>query len=164
MTVINAAITGFCAGNDLDVNRTVPGVPASQTIAKAWLTLKAKLTDADPGLLQKAILQGAVAGQGQITDVGSAGTAQLLFQLSGTETLALPADTPDPIRHQGEDVGRQTLHDREGHVPLDRASHSSDRVDAIRSRSRDGDRSQVAGRYGRARGLDRRALQETPAP
>lgn len=95
MTAINTAITGFCAGNDLDVNRTVPGVPATQTIIKAWLTLKTKLTDADSAaLLQKVILPGAVAGQGQITDVGASGTAVLLFQLSDLETLALPADTP----------------------------------------------------------------------
>jgi hypothetical protein len=97
MTAINTSITGFCAGNDLDVNRTVPGIPATQTLAKAWLTIKAKVSDADAAaLLQKVILPGAVAGQGQITDVGAGGTAVLLFQLADTETLALPADTPLP--------------------------------------------------------------------
>lgn len=95
MTIQNASIAGICAGNDLDVNRTVPGIPATQTLAKAWLTFKTSVTDADAAaLLQKVITPGAVVGQGQITDVGAGGTAQLLFQLADTETLALPVDTP----------------------------------------------------------------------
>lgn len=96
MTVQNASIAGIVAGNDLDVNRTVPGIPNGQTLAKAWLTFKSNLAAGDPGLLQKLILPGAVAGQGQITDVGGTGTAQLLFQLSKTDTAALPVDTPTP--------------------------------------------------------------------
>jgi hypothetical protein len=97
MTVLNASIAGIVAGNDLDVNRTVPGIPNGQTLTKAWLTLKADLSVADAqALLQKVILPGAVAGQGQITDVGAGGTGQLLFQLADTETLALPVDTPTP--------------------------------------------------------------------
>jgi hypothetical protein len=78
------------AGDDLDVTRTVTNVPTGQTLSKAWLTLKSKLTDADPGLLQKVIVPGAVGGQGQITDTGVSGTGSLLFQLTGGNTLALP--------------------------------------------------------------------------
>lgn len=83
-------ITGIAAGDDLDIVRSVPGVPATQTITKAWLTLKTSVTDADPGLLQKAITSVASGGVGQITDTGAAGTGSLLFQLTGANTLALP--------------------------------------------------------------------------
>lgn len=83
-------ITGFAAGDDLDVTRTVPLVPATQTLTKAWLTLKTNVSDVDPGLLQKVITSGAVAGTGQITDTGVSGTGALLFQLTGANTLALP--------------------------------------------------------------------------
>ena len=90
MSIFNGSIVAVVAGDDLDVKRTVTAVPATQTLTKAWLTLKAKVTDADPGLLQKTILPGAVAGQGQITDTGASGTGQLLFQLTIADTLALP--------------------------------------------------------------------------
>jgi hypothetical protein len=51
------------------------------------------VTDADPGLVQKAITSGAVAGVGQITDTGASGTAVLLFQLTNVNTLALAVGT-----------------------------------------------------------------------
>ena len=86
-------ITGFAAGDDLDITRSVPGVPATQTLTKAWLTLKTNVADVDPGLLQKAITSGAVGGVGQITDTGASGTGTVLFQLTGTNTLALPVGT-----------------------------------------------------------------------
>jgi hypothetical protein len=90
MSIFNGSITAQVAGDDLDVTRTVLNVPATQTLTKAWLTFKTKASDADPGLLQKAITSSAVAGQGQILDTGASGTGQLLFQLSGADTLALP--------------------------------------------------------------------------
>ena len=90
MSIFTGSISAVVAGDDLDVTRTVTAVPATQTFTKAWLTLKALITDADPGLLQKVITSGAVAGQGQITDTGASGTGALLFQLTGANTLALP--------------------------------------------------------------------------
>ena len=90
MSIFIGSISAVVAGDDLDVIRTVTNVPATQTLTKAWLTLKTLLTDVDPGLLQKVITSGAVAGQGQITDTGASGTGSLLFQLTGTNTLALP--------------------------------------------------------------------------
>lgn len=51
-------IKGKIAGDDLRVKVTVTGIPAGQTIAKAWLTLKTKKADADPGVVQKVITTG----------------------------------------------------------------------------------------------------------
>lgn len=93
MSILTGIITGIVAGDDLDVIRSVPGVPATQTLTKAWLTLKTNVGDADPGLLQKAITSSLVSGVGQITDTGALGTGAILFQLTGANTLALPVGT-----------------------------------------------------------------------
>lgn len=92
MSIFNGSIVAMVAGDDLDVKRTVTGVPATQTLAKAWLTFKPQsaLGEPDPGLLQKAITPTSVPGVGQITDTGASGTGSLLFQLTGVDTLALP--------------------------------------------------------------------------
>lgn len=93
MSVLNGSI-GAVAGDDLDITRSVTSVPATQTLTKAWLTFKVDPYSADPGLLQKTITSGAVSGVGQITDTGASGTGALLFQLTGTDTLALPIGMP----------------------------------------------------------------------
>jgi hypothetical protein len=90
MSILNGIISAVVAGDDLDITRTVTGVPATQTLSKAWLTFKSLISDADPGLLQKVITSSLVVGQGQITDTGASGTGALLFQLSGANTLTLP--------------------------------------------------------------------------
>jgi hypothetical protein len=96
MTSFNQSIAGVVAGDDIDVPCTIKGVPAGQTLVEAWLTLKAKVSDADPGLLQKVITPVAVAGVGQITDTGASGTGLLFFQLTQSDTLSLPTATRVP--------------------------------------------------------------------
>jgi hypothetical protein len=96
MSTLNASIGGIVAGDDLDVRRTVTGIPAGQTLAKAWLTFQATPGGADPGLLQKVITTSAVIGVGQITDDGADGTGEVLFQLTGADTLALPVECSTP--------------------------------------------------------------------
>lgn len=90
-------ITGYVAGNDIDVTRTVTSVPAGQTLTLAWMTFKTNVGDVDPGLLQKAITPASVAGTGQITDTGTdtatGRQAVVFFQLTGANTLALPSGT-----------------------------------------------------------------------
>jgi hypothetical protein len=101
MTAFNQAITGFAAGDDLDVTRTVTNIPTGQTLTKAWLTLKVNRFDADlAALLQKAITATSVGGVGQITNTGGSGTGALLFQLTNVDTLALPigVDAPYDIK------------------------------------------------------------------
>lgn len=81
------------AGNDLSVERDVPGVEVTDPIVLAWLTVKTRISDADPGVLQKSITATAVAGVGQIALDGSEdsgnGTASLVFQFTGAQTTSL---------------------------------------------------------------------------
>jgi hypothetical protein len=65
-------------------------VSAADPAVKAWYTLKANLTDADPGALQKAVTTGNVAGTGQITADGSVGgNCTIRFDLTAANTTAL---------------------------------------------------------------------------
>lgn len=82
---LDAKITGFIGGNDITVRRTVTHIPATLTIAKCWLTIKAKDTDADPGLVQKAITD-VLSADGQITDTGADGTGTVVFLLKPADT------------------------------------------------------------------------------
>lgn len=81
------------AGNDLDIQRDVPGVSLSDPIVKAWLTIKVNRSDADPGVLQKIITTTQQVGIGQIAQDGSTGngdgTGSLIFQLTKADTTAL---------------------------------------------------------------------------
>jgi hypothetical protein len=90
---VSTDITGYFAGDDLDIQRDVTGVISSDPLVKAWFTVKVYLTDADPGALQKVITTAQVVGVGQITQDGSVGngdgTASLLFQCTAAETLTL---------------------------------------------------------------------------
>lgn len=81
-------------GATFDVDREVPGVPSSDPVTKAWLTIKNSEFDADPGVIQKVITVSATSS-GQIIQDGSPssgnGTARLLFLLSVTDTATLGA-------------------------------------------------------------------------
>lgn len=67
-------------------------VSAADPLVKAWLTWKANLADADPGILQKAVTASNVAGTGQITDTGATnGLATIRFDIADTDTTALAA-------------------------------------------------------------------------
>ena len=97
MTQFSASISSIVAGDDLDVKRTVTGIPAGQTIAKTWLTFQPAPGGADPGLLQKMITPNLVAGVGHITDDGNGdGIGELLFNLTAADTLALPVEISIP--------------------------------------------------------------------
>jgi hypothetical protein len=97
---IPAAGEDFVAGDDLDVRRTVTGVPAGQTLTKAWLTFKTNRFDTDVNALLQKTITSAPTSSGQITDTGGSGTGVILFQLTNVETLALPIgiDTPYEIK------------------------------------------------------------------
>lgn len=86
-------IKGFCAGDDIEVRRTVKNPPAGQTIVQAWLTIKAKLTDTDDeAALKKIITTANLPGVGQIEAPGAESTV-LRFELTRTDTLLLTPDS-----------------------------------------------------------------------
>jgi hypothetical protein len=67
-------------------------VTASDPLVLAWYTVKANISDADPGVLQKKVTTSNVAGTGQITADGSAaGTATIRFDITSTDTTGLTA-------------------------------------------------------------------------
>jgi len=89
------AITNLVPGDDLDVTRTITGVPATTTLAQAWLYVKRLATDPDnQAVFFKSITSAAVAGVGQITDTGADGTGALLFQIAAADSALLSPQVP----------------------------------------------------------------------
>ena len=89
MSELAIEITGFVAGDDLEIRRTVTDLPAAITLA--WLSLKRYpgLSD-DDAKLQKRITTTAVPGIGHIEDAGGAETDGILrFDLTAADTTAL---------------------------------------------------------------------------
>ena len=68
----------------------IVSVNIGDPLAKAWLTFKQDMSDADPGVLQKVVTTTNSAGVGQITDGGSiTGIATIRFDLTAAESAAL---------------------------------------------------------------------------
>lgn len=90
MTQFNRRIENFVAGDDLEVVRTVTGVPDSTTIDAGWLTVKLVATDPDvSAVFQKSITSVESAAQGHISDTGADGTGEVKFYLANTDTALL---------------------------------------------------------------------------
>lgn len=65
-------------------------LPTGCTLTKAWMTLKVRIADADPGALQKAITTSDVAGTGQIEQDGTDATEGLIrFDVTPTDSQGL---------------------------------------------------------------------------
>lgn len=92
---LNQTITDKVVGDDLRVVRTYADLPSGFTIAKAWMTVKARKIDIDAAALigPKEITTAANA-HGQITDDGTAvdGEIAMYFDLSSAETGSLSAN------------------------------------------------------------------------
>jgi hypothetical protein len=83
----------FMAGDAFPVTRTVTDIPAGRTLTKGYLTIKNAKTDADPGVLQKAVTTTNVPGTGQIIDDGAAdGTGIVRFEVTKENSAALGAN------------------------------------------------------------------------
>lgn len=100
MPTLGDTISGFVQGNDLELDCPVKNIPTGQTLVEAWLTIKIKITDTDPGILQKVINLTDQPGIGQITDDGGGtapggviGVGQLRFDLTPTDTAILVGGT-----------------------------------------------------------------------
>jgi hypothetical protein len=81
-------ITGV-GGDTKIVRRRVKNVDGADVLAKAWLTVKADLGDADPGVVQKTVTGTYSPGNGQIVDTGVDGTGEVYFELSTSDTVAI---------------------------------------------------------------------------
>ena len=95
MPPLKSALTGYVAGNDLQITRIpIANIPPGLTLAKAYFTVKVNATDADPGVLQISITP-TLSSAGQITDIGAGsgslpvGSGSLFFTLTKAQTLAL---------------------------------------------------------------------------
>ena len=87
-------LEGTPAGNDLDIQRDVPGISPTDPVVLAWLTIKERMSDTDLlAALQKQITTTLVGGVGHIAQDGGVssgnGTASLYFQLTKAQTTAL---------------------------------------------------------------------------
>jgi hypothetical protein len=79
-------ITGV-GGDTLKVRRYVKNIDPTDLLTKAWLTVKADLADADPGVVQKSITTTYSPGNGQIVDAGATdGKGEILFELTAQNT------------------------------------------------------------------------------
>ncbi len=87
-----ATIT-FAQGEDKEVPRTVTVTDIlPDTLAKAWLTVKRKLTDSDADAVIQKIITPTLGSDGQIDVVGAADAdGHLFFLLTATDTRTLAA-------------------------------------------------------------------------
>lgn len=83
---------GMVRGDQFSIPRKVTGLSYGVTVTAALLTIKAALTNPDPGVIQKSITSSNVPGTGQVEDTGASGIASLRFDLITTDTLAVTAD------------------------------------------------------------------------
>jgi len=91
MPAYNTTISGFVAGDDLDVVRVISNIPSGQYVSKAWFTVKKRYFDTDAqAIFQKIITASSVANQGVISDDGASDTvAGVLFVLGASDTVLL---------------------------------------------------------------------------
>ena len=89
MSDLTVEITGFVAGDDLEIRRTVTDLP--EAIATAWLTVKLHHGQEDgEARLQKRITTTNVPGTGWIVEAGGLGAdGDLRFDLTPDDTMAL---------------------------------------------------------------------------
>jgi len=89
MPTLDATISGYVVGDNLEIRRTITTPP--QAIATAWLTLKTHAGQSDANApLQKVITTDDVAGTGQIEEAGGPSTdGELRFDLTAADTAAL---------------------------------------------------------------------------
>lgn len=95
MPLFDDLLTGFMPGNDLSATRPIDGIPDGDSLAEAWLAVKAdpkRDTDAE-ALIFKHITPTNVPGVGQITDTGAGDEeAAVRFDFSASETLLIKPD------------------------------------------------------------------------
>lgn len=94
MTKIGVEVKNIVIGDAKRIKRTYTGLPAGSTIAKAYLTVKARTTDADADALFQKSITASAAASGQITTAATtSGQVVFYFDLSEANTLAASVKT-----------------------------------------------------------------------
>ena len=83
---------GFVRGDAFAIKRTITRIPAGVTISEAWLTVKSDYATVDASATFQKIITSSATASGQITDIGSDGMGEVVFEISATNTLAMSAD------------------------------------------------------------------------
>lgn len=86
MPTYSGEINNFVVGDDLDIERTISNIPTSQTITKAWLTVKE--TELGTAVLTKEVTSVATSS-GVISDTGADTVGVVTFTLTAAETATL---------------------------------------------------------------------------
>lgn len=94
MPTLNSRIADIVVGDDFSIRRTIDRTlsefEAGTTITKAWLTVKAEVSDVDPGLFQKEVTTSDVPGTGQVEDDGTGDVDMIVrFDLVPADTTAI---------------------------------------------------------------------------
>ena len=91
MSDLSVAISGFVAGDNLEIRRTITGL--TDAIATAWLTVKRHSEELDEdAIISKVITTDDAPGTGQIEQAGGVGTSGILrFDLDQDDTRGLAA-------------------------------------------------------------------------
>ena len=94
MPTLDSQIRDIVIGDDVSIRRTIDriasGFVAGTTITNAFLTIKAAIDDADPGLVQKAITTTDVPGTGEIENDGAGDVDMIVrFDLVPADTLVI---------------------------------------------------------------------------
>lgn len=83
--MLNGLIENFVCGDDLDIERTVTGIPSGQTLTQALLTIRT-FEAGGAAVLTKTITP-TISDNGLVTNGDT--TATLVFTLSDTDTDTL---------------------------------------------------------------------------
>ena len=98
MTIANGRIDDFVNGDDLEIERTITGVPSGILVERAWFMVKHKYTDIDDdAIISKLATSINTADQGWVADDGSGdGEATIRFYLTPADTELLYAYSEYP--------------------------------------------------------------------
>jgi hypothetical protein len=98
---LSETIEQIIRGNDIDITRTVNGIPSGQTITDGWFTVL-QATNPFTQLYEKHITSTLIAGQGQIEDTGAGdGIGIVRFEITAANTLTMAGGTAEvPTPHK----------------------------------------------------------------
>lgn len=92
MSLTTENLDFYVSGDNVKHDRVIDEMPVGRTLTKAWMTIKSRAGDLDPGLVQKIITTLYTTSVGVIMDIGSDGDGAVLFELTrgDTGTTLLP--------------------------------------------------------------------------